>query len=676
MFHWRKILIAVVVLMLCVVVACFFFRNSILQRAFAKAQKRMAESYHTQLTARSLAFTGIDRISLRDVTLLPEEEDTLLQVAHVDVDISLLHLLHGKVAIDHIVIDSALLTMYHEPDRDNMSVLRVKSKDNTSAKKPLTFREKVEGYESKLFRALNTAFELHHAVISYQDTSHAESLYVPSFSYDKKILSGMIINLRHPDTITMTGQVIKRNKAYQCTIEHHGNDSIYLPFADGERGLRCRFHRITADLTLDNSGDHFRIGTDGTVDDFHIRHWRLAAEDVVMAHARCRTTLTFTDHGIELDSTSLFTLGSASCSMSARYQFDKDTIYALGIHMPEIAADSFFGALPGGMFHTLRGISCAGTLAYDLKFELHTSAPDSLIFQSALRGKNLHIRHYGAENYAKINGPFLYEAYDHGKLVRQFVIGESNPYYTPLSQMSPYISQAVMQGEDPSFMQHRGFLTESFRESIAQNYKEHRFARGGSTISMQLVKNVFLSRDKTISRKVEEALIVYLIENLGLVPKERMLEVYLNAIEWGPNVYGIGEASRFYFDKRPSGLTLAESIFLAHIVPRPKAFRWQFDNNGELHSSLAGYFRIISTRMVWRGVLNPSDTVGLEPKVTLRGPAKAFFNSSDSSSLKPTNDDDDDEQIIPQPTKREIRREERKLKREKRREARKHKSED
>ena len=167
-------------------------------------------------------------------------------------------------------------------------------------------------------------------------------------------------------------------------------------------------------------------------------------------------------------------------------------------------------------------------------------------------------------------------------------------------------------------MQHRGFLADAFRESIAKNYKEHRFARGGSTISMQLVKNVFLSRDKTVSRKAEEALIVYLIENLGLVPKERMLEVYLNVIEWGPNVYGIGEAARFYFSKKPSELTLQESLFLASIIPRPKSFRYEFDNAGQLRPSMGDYFKILTTRMVWRGVLDPNDTIGLEPKVTLK----------------------------------------------------------
>jgi membrane peptidoglycan carboxypeptidase len=138
---------------------------------------------------------------------------------------------------------------------------------------------------------------------------------------------------------------------------------------------------------------------------------------------------------------------------------------------------------------------------------------------------------------------------------------------------------------------------------------------------MQLVKNVFLSRDKTISRKAEEALIVYLIENLHLVSKERMLEVYLNVIEWGPNIYGVGEASRFYFNKTPSALSLQESIFLAGIIPRPKAFKYQFDQEGNLKPYLAGYFRILTGRMAFKGWINPQDTTGLQPNVKLTGPA-------------------------------------------------------
>jgi len=101
------------------------------------------------------------------------------------------------------------------------------------------------------------------------------------------------------------------------------------------------------------------------------------------------------------------------------------------------------------------------------------------------------------------------------------------------------------------------------------NIKERRFARGGSTITMQLVKNVFLNRNKTIARKMEEILLVWLIENQQLCSKERMFEVYLNIIELGPHIYGANEAAHFYFNKDASKLTLPESIFIASIIPRP-----------------------------------------------------------------------------------------------------------
>jgi len=240
-----------------------------------------------------------------------------------------------------------------------------------------------------------------------------------------------------------------------------------------------------------------------------------------------------------------------------------------------------------------------------------------------------------------MNAPFIYEAYDKDRFMRQIEISSSNPMFTPLNRISDYLVKSVLQSEDPSFMLHRGFLPESFRESVIKNYKERRFARGGSTISMQLVKNVFLSRDKTVSRKAEEALIVFLIENLRLVPKERMLEVYLNVIEWGPNIYGIGEASRFYFNKTPGELNLQESIFLAGIIPRPKAFKYQFDKEGKLKPYLSGYFRILTGRMASKGWISSVDTSGLLPDVKLKGPALRMIIPSDTIITEP-----DDELLL------------------------------
>jgi membrane peptidoglycan carboxypeptidase len=160
---------------------------------------------------------------------------------------------------------------------------------------------------------------------------------------------------------------------------------------------------------------------------------------------------------------------------------------------------------------------------------------------------------------------------------------------------------------------------------------------------MQLVKNVFLSRDKTISRKVEEALIVYLIENLALVSKERLLEIYLNVIEWGPNVYGIHEAARFYFNKKPSELNLQESIFLAGIIPNPKFFKYQFDKAGKLKPQMGGYFRILTERMASKGWIATGDTFSVLSDLKLKGAALKFILPNDSLEIP-----EEEETILPE----------------------------
>jgi hypothetical protein len=619
---------------------CFVFRTYLLQIAFKKVQAHVHDRYNASLHVSSIRFSSLSRVELNDVVLIPDGADTFVHIREVAIHISLMSLICAKVSPDDININDASFTIYNEGSRNNISFLRSSRDRATDDHTTGSFRERAENWKAKLFQLLKTAFTARDISIRYEDTTAVRSIFIPSFFFDQHILSGTVIDKINADTLSVDGMVIKTEEAYRCTIRHTSSDTVYLPFLDHERGLKCRFHTIDAGLRFGHSSGIATVSADVMLDDFHIYHWRLAREDVILPHAQFKGTFTFTDGAVELDSSSTFNPGYAPCHLFARYSVKPDTTFTLGIHMPEVAADSFFQSLPVGMFNTLKGISASGTLAYDLDFAIHTDDPDSLLFYSAMKQKNLHIRHYGADDYARINSTFTYDAYDKDRLVRRLTVGRDNPYFTPLNLMSPFLAQSVLQAEDPSFMQHRGFYMDAFRESIAKNYKEHRFARGGSTISMQLVKNVFLSHDKTVSRKAEEALIVYLIENLGLVSKERMLEVYLNVIEWGPNVYGIGEAAHFYFDKKPQQLTLQESLFLASIIPRPKSFQYEFDGSGQLRPSMGSYFKTLTTRMVWRGVLDPSDTIGLRPIVSLKGPALHVVSPRDSIAVEnETNDD-------------------------------------
>ena len=104
-------------------------------------------------------------------------------------------------------------------------------------------------------------------------------------------------------------------------------------------------------------------------------------------------------------------------------------------------------------------------------------------------------------------------------------------------------------------------MLEPFKDSIAANLKEKRFVRGASTISMQLVKNLYLKRQKTIARKLEEMIITWLIEENRLVAKERMYEIYLNIIEWGPLVYGAQRSGAFLFRQGCRGTDLGRGDF-------------------------------------------------------------------------------------------------------------------
>ena len=205
-------------------------------------------------------------------------------------------------------------------------------------------------------------------------------------------------------------------------------------------------------------------------------------------------------------------------------------------------------------------------------------------------------------------------------------MSEENVNFRKLEDISPYLKSAVMFSEDGMFFHHKGFIDEAIRASIIKNIKEKRFARGGSTISMQLVKNLWLSKDKTASRKLEEALIVWMIENERLVSKERMLELYLNIIEWGPHIYGASQASHFYFNKDVDKLSLNEAIFMASIIPRPKKFHWYFDKERKLKPFLQDYYQLIGTKMLKRGVITERQLEKLEANVKISGHAIAYLH--------------------------------------------------
>jgi len=166
-----------------------------------------------------------------------------------------------------------------------------------------------------------------------------------------------------------------------------------------------------------------------------------------------------------------------------------------------------------------------------------------------------------------LSGEFTYTAYHPNGKPFTRKAGPSAPDWTPYQMISPNMTTALTTTEDPAFFYHRGFIPQAIENSLKDNLKLGRFFRGGSTITMQLAKNLWLNRNRTIGRKIQEAILTVALESS--FTKDKIIEMYLNVVEYGPDIYGIGPASYLILKKDPLELTLSESLYMVLRLPSP-----------------------------------------------------------------------------------------------------------
>lgn len=185
-----------------------------------------------------------------------------------------------------------------------------------------------------------------------------------------------------------------------------------------------------------------------------------------------------------------------------------------------------------------------------------------------------------------------------------FVVGSDSEDFVPFAEVSPHLVNAFLTTEDSAFFKHRGFATREFRTALKRNLEDGRFKQGASSITMQMVKNLLLSQEKTLSRKLQELFLVWHLEQV--LTKERIMELYLNAIEFGPRVYGIGPAAQHYFGKKAAELNPVEAAFFSSILPSPKR-RYVHYCRGQVSPSWDKYVRRILGFMHKRGRLTDEE---------------------------------------------------------------------
>ena len=193
--------------------------------------------------------------------------------------------------------------------------------------------------------------------------------------------------------------------------------------------------------------------------------------------------------------------------------------------------------------------------------------------------------------------------------------------WVPLSRISPYMTKAVLIAEDDKFWHHEGFDFDGIERALDKDIRDGKFKAGGSTISQQLAKNLFLSPSKNPVRKVKEAILTYRMEHT--LSKRRILELYLNVAEWGEGIFGVEAAARHYFGVPAAAISAEQAVRLASVLPNPH--KYSPVNQSRYVDNRS---RIIYGIMVRRGIVIPEYDEVMIPDKAGEAPEAALSNRS------------------------------------------------
>jgi hypothetical protein len=259
----------------------------------------------------------------------------------------------------------------------------------------------------------------------------------------------------------------------------------------------------------------------------------------------------------------------------------------LHLDVPLAACSDMLGSVPPGLVPMLRGLELTGTFALSGEVAFDTRRPGDTGIAWDMANECKVTRVPEALSPDRFSKPWVRTVQGADGRPVTIESGPGTPDWVPLEDISPYVQTGIVVCEDSRFWSHDGFDQKAMQDAIRDNLRAGRFVRGASTVSMQLAKNLYLGREKTLARKLQEAFLTLLLEQV--LTKEQILELYLNVIEFAPGVYGIGPAAAHYFRSLPKDLSLAQSLYLTSILPNPK--NTHFGRDGLLHETWAAYLR-------------------------------------------------------------------------------------
>jgi hypothetical protein len=246
----------------------------------------------------------------------------------------------------------------------------------------------------------------------------------------------------------------------------------------------------------------------------------------------------------------------------------RDRHYRLRAAMSPTPCQEVLAAIPEALVPGLRGFELDGSFELAVDMDVDLDDLDALVLDGTVGLSGCRVAGMPPRAAAeRLSNGFTHRVTMRDGQLRAVHLYPGSGTFTPFASISPYMVQAVLTTEDGGFWRHAGFLPSQFRTALRRNLEAGEVRLGASTITMQMVKNVLLSHERTLARKLQEMILTWYVETA--LSKERIMEIYLNVVELGPGIYGVTRAAEHYFGKHPSELTPPEAAYLALMLPSP-----------------------------------------------------------------------------------------------------------
>lgn len=621
----KKISISIVLASLILIFAtCHFLFPTILQHIIAHKIQNIEKEKQITISHSPIAFAdfsifGNMAINIAELTVQDNNaSEALFSSQNLHCKVQVWKGLHRCLALQSLSSDKICLNIVKQGKYNNYTFLKKQNGKNIGDR---NYAQQINNILSLLQNVCPDELQINQLELNFDiDSLKTNYLFSPLKIVQHELKSKLIVSaINNTTNWELSGYIDNARHLYRGELTLAQNDLSNAAFAlpKSIENVQPQFHQIKGELNFyQKNNTETKICLAAQLEQFSCEHRYLADQPILIDSIGAQLNINIFKEKIEIEPSSTLILNEIIIHPYLCYEPLNGQHVIFRIDEKDSDAGKLFHSLPHELFQVIPKLQVEGGLDYSLSLDYNSNLIDSLKldFNIGCRKQNFRIIK-GLENITRFNEPFEYVFYENGDTARVVPISPENPYFCSYTNIPPFLTQAILASEDGAFFQHNGFIKSSIQSALIADIKAKKLVRGGSTISMQLIKNLFLNRGKRFSRKFEEFLLVWMIEHYHLMTKERMFEIYVNIAEWGPHIIGIGEASEFYFNKKPSELTFPECVYLASLIRAPKHFAYTLNNDGTITVAKQQEISAVAQRMVERGFMTETQWQEFDPQI-------------------------------------------------------------